>query len=38
MAVIPKKVQSRFVAGIKKFQPILNAAKTKDINESYLAP
>jgi predicted type IV restriction endonuclease len=34
MAVIPKKVQSRFVAGIKKFQPILNAAKTKDINES----
>jgi len=34
MAVIPNKVQSRLVAGIKKFQPILNAAKAKDINES----
>jgi len=34
MAVIPTKVQARFVAGIRKFQPILNAAKTKDINES----
>lgn len=34
MAIIPSKVHSRLVAGIKKFQPILIAAKTKDINES----
>lgn len=34
MATIPTKVQVRLVTGIKKFQPILNAAKTKDINES----
>ncbi|MDX9871207.1 MAG: type I restriction enzyme HsdR N-terminal domain-containing protein [Clostridia bacterium] len=34
MAVIPAKVQARLMMGIKKFQPILNAAKTKDINES----
>lgn len=34
MAAIPTKVQARLVTGIKKFQPILNAAKTKDINES----
>lgn len=34
MAVIPNKVQTRLVAGIKKFQPIVSAAKTKDINES----
>jgi len=34
MAVIPNKVRTRLVAGIKKFQPIVNAAKTKDINES----
>jgi hypothetical protein len=34
MATIPIKVQARLVTGIKKFQPIVNAAKTKDINES----
>lgn len=34
MAVIPNKVKSRLVAGIKKFQPILKSAKAKDINES----
>jgi len=34
MVTIPSKVQSRLVAGIKKFQPILSAAKSKDINES----
>ncbi len=34
MATIPTKVEPRFIAGIKKFQTILNAAKAKDINES----
>lgn len=34
MVAIPSKVQSRLVAGVKKFQPILNMARTKDINES----
>ena len=34
MATIPTKVEPRLVAGIKKFQAILNAAKAKDINES----
>ncbi len=34
MAIIPTKVQKRLVAGIKKFQSILNSAKSKDVNES----
>jgi hypothetical protein len=34
MAPIPAKVAERLVAGIKKFQPILNSAKSRDINES----
>lgn len=34
MATIPAKVEPRLVAGIKKFQSILTAAKSKDINES----
>ncbi len=34
MANISNKVQDRFVTGIKKFQPILTSAKSKDINES----
>lgn len=34
MASIPNRVSSRLVAGIKRFQPILAAAKTRDINES----
>ena len=34
MATLPSKVQLRLVSGIKKFQGILNTAKTKDINES----
>ena len=34
MAPIPIKVEPRLIAGIKKFQPILNHAKSKDINES----
>jgi len=34
MVTIPSKVQLRLTSGIKKFQTILNKAKTKDINES----
>jgi hypothetical protein len=34
MAIIPTKVEPRLVAGIKKFQAILTAAKAKDINEN----
>lgn len=34
MASIPKRVEDRLVAGIKKFQPILALAKSRDVNES----
>ena len=34
MANIPTKVYDRVSSGIKKFQPILNNAKTRDVNES----
>lgn len=34
MATIPSKVKDRLVAGMKKFQPILTAAKARDVNES----
>lgn len=34
MATIPKKVKDRLVAGIKRFQPILESAKARDVNES----
>lgn len=34
MAAIPKKVQERLVAGIKKYQPILVAAKARDVGEA----
>lgn len=34
MANLPKKAGERITAGLKKFQPILAAAKTRDINES----
>ncbi|HEY1719004.1 MAG TPA: restriction endonuclease subunit R [Verrucomicrobiae bacterium] len=34
MANIPQKVADQFVAGIKKFQPILTAAQAHDANES----
>lgn len=34
MATIPSKVQDRLSAGIKRFQPILNSAKSRDVNES----
>lgn len=34
MANISKKVQERLVAAIKRYQPILQSAKTRDVNES----
>lgn len=34
MTTIPTKVKSRLISGLKKFQPIVAAAKAKDINES----
>lgn len=34
MINIPTKISERLVSGIKKFQPILDSAKTRDINES----
>jgi len=34
MASIPARVESRLIAGFKRFQPILAAAKARDIGES----
>jgi predicted type IV restriction endonuclease len=34
MASIPKRVEDRLIAGIKRFQPVLTLAKSKDVNES----
>lgn len=34
MSAIPKRVEERLVAGIKKYQPVLALAKSKDVNES----
>ncbi len=34
MTKLPKKVQSRIMAGLKKYQKVLEAAKARDINES----
>jgi hypothetical protein len=34
MASVPKKVAERLVAGIKLFQPVLAAARARDINEA----
>ncbi len=34
MSSIPKRVEDRLVAGIKKYQPLLALAKSKDVNES----
>jgi predicted type IV restriction endonuclease len=33
MATIPSRVETRIVSAIKKFQPILTSAKTRDVNE-----
>ena len=34
MAVIPQKIQSRISDGLKKFQPIVESAKIRDVSES----
>ena len=34
MASVPNKVANRLVAGIKHFQPILAAAKARDVGET----
>lgn len=34
MPSIPKRVEDRLAAGIKKFQPVLALAKSRDVNES----
>jgi hypothetical protein len=34
MAAIPSKIQSRLSDGLKRFQPILDSAKIRDVNES----
>lgn len=34
MASIPKKVGDRLAAGLKRYQPILDAARARDVNES----
>ena len=34
MATVPKKVAERLFAGIKRFQPILAAAKARDVGET----
>lgn len=34
MASIPHRVEDRLVAGLKKFQPVLALAKSRDVNES----
>lgn len=34
MASIPKRVEDRLAAGIKRFQTVLAAAKSRDVNES----
>lgn len=34
MGALSKKAAERVAAGLKKFQPILTAAKSRDVNES----
>lgn len=34
MTSVPLKVKDRLIVGIKRFQPILTAAKSRDVNES----
>src|SRR3954467_11048552 len=34
MAAIPKRVEDRLAAGVKKYQPVLALAKSRDVNES----
>jgi len=34
MATVPKRVEDRLIAGLRKFQPILALARSRDVNES----
>lgn len=34
MASVPSKVKDRLSAGVKRFQPVLSSAKSRDVNES----
>ena len=34
MASIPRRVEDRLIAGLKKYQPVLALAKSRDVNES----
>ncbi|MDB6175160.1 MAG: hypothetical protein JWL59_4471 [Chthoniobacteraceae bacterium] len=34
MPTVPSKISDRLVIGIKRFQPVLQSAKTRDVNES----
>ncbi|HJQ37468.1 MAG TPA: type I restriction enzyme HsdR N-terminal domain-containing protein [Thermoanaerobaculia bacterium] len=34
MAAIPKRVAERLAAGLKRYQPILDSARARDVNES----
>jgi predicted type IV restriction endonuclease len=34
MAAVPKRVADRLAAGLKRYQPILDAARSRDVNES----
>jgi len=34
MAKIPTKIMERIALGVKRFQPILTAAKSRDVGES----
>src|SRR3954451_14633319 len=34
MANVPSRIANRIAAGIKKFQPVLSSAKSRDIGES----
>jgi len=34
MTNIPKKTRERLCEGLKKFKPVLDAARKKDVNES----
>lgn len=34
MASYPKRVEDRLATGVKKYQPILSLAKSRDVNES----
>lgn len=34
MAAVPKRVAERLTAGLKRYQPILNGARSRDVNES----